>query len=429
VNHEAPNAGKTRRQTCSYGHRQLDFILPENLPVVTLDIPPDSHQEEVLLVYQALMTADIPLAHYTAKARTVAVVISDYSRPTGTQIYTPILINRLLELGIEREHITIVIALGLHRPATSLEIIDLIGAEMFASMRVENHDALHNLTYVDSIGFNATVLGADLIVLTGAVTFHPMAGYSGGYKSLLPGVAAKESILENHRLFFQDHVKHPSVRPGSIDHNPVLHHILEHCARITTPIFCLNVVLDQHKQIRFASAGSVLHAWSACCANVRDLNSVPTDRAYPWVLASAGGSPSDFSFYQCMKVLTHGASACSMGGNLIILAECANGWEIDPDLLAWFSLPLDEVATLLLADFRMDGLAVYMAMRIIHLHPVYFLSSLPPAQVLRTGMIPVADAASLQKLIDQQVQGTLAILPHGAQTLPLVENGAEPKDL
>jgi lactate racemase len=246
---------------------------------------------------------------------------------------------------------------------------------------------------------------------------------------LLPGVAAKESVLENHRMFFQDHAKHPAVHPGSTGQNPVQQHILESCARITTPIFCLNVVLDQHKQIRFAAAGSVMHAWSACCANVRDLNSVRTDHAYPWVLASAGGSPSDFSFYQCMKVLTHGASACSVDGNLIILAECANGWEIDPDLLAWFSLPLDEVATLLLADFRMDGLAVYMAMNIIRRHPVYFLSALPPAQVLRTGMIPVADAASLQELIDHKVHGTLAILPHGAQTLPGVENEAEPLGL
>ncbi len=429
MNHNAPTIDGTRWQTCSYGHRQLDFTIPTTTPMVTLDIPQDAPQDQNLLIAQALHTADLPLSHCTAKARTVALVISDYSRPTGTQIYTPILIKRLLELGIKREHITIVIALGLHRPATSTEIIDLIGADLYTSMRVENHDALHNLTYVDSIGFNATVLGVDLIVLTGAVTFHPMAGFSGGFKSLLPGVAAKESVLQNHRLFFQNHIKHPAVFPGSTECNPVLQDILGNCSQLSTPMFCLNVVLDQHKQIRFAAAGSVMHAWNACCANVRNFNSVRTDRTYPWVLASAGGSPSDFSFYQCMKVLTHGASACSKDGSLIVLAECANGWEIDPDLLAWFSLPLDEVAARLLADFRMDGLAVYMAMNIIRRHPVYFLSALPPEQVLRTGMVPVADVTGLQEIIDQKVQGTLAILPHGAQTLPMVENGAPALDL
>ena len=142
MNKNTGDIGETRLQTCSYGHRQLDFTLPATIPTITLDIPQESSRNQNLLIDQALYNADVPLARLTTKARTVALVISDYSRPTGTQVYTSILIKQLLELGIEREHITIVIALGLHRPATSAEIIDLIGAELFASIRVENHDQI-----------------------------------------------------------------------------------------------------------------------------------------------------------------------------------------------------------------------------------------------------------------------------------------------
>ena len=162
-----------------------------------------------------------------------------------------------------------------------------------------------------------------------------------------------------------------------------------------------------------------MHAWNKCCMNVREFNSVGIEHTYPFVLASSGGCPSDFSFYQSMKVLTHAAAACNEGGSMIILAECAHGWEIHPDLIPWFSMSLEQVAHLLDQDFRMDALAVYMAMRIIRNHTVYFFSNLPASEVRQTGMVAVSNEAMLDDLLKTVVRDELLILPHGAQSLPI----------
>lgn len=409
------------KQIFNYGTETITASFPEQIQSEILDSHVHTQLEnEEETVRNACNHADISLQEAVLRAKFIAIIVSDYSRPTGSQICTKIILEKLRQLGFPEERINIVIALGLHRPATQLEIDEITGGHYSPKITLENHNPDGNLIDVGNIQLNATVMAADLIILTGAVTYHPMAGFSGGYKSLLPGVAGRKSILENHRLFFLNGEKNPAIYPGSIQDNPVQNHIRSSCTKINRSIYCLNVVLGQDKYISFAAAGSVDYAWQACCRYVDSINSVHIDQKFPFVVASAGGFPSDFSFYQCMKVLTNSSIACEAKGQIVIIAQCAHGWEIDETLLKWFALSPPEVAQRLCKNFRMDGLAVYMAMRIIKTHTVYLYSSLPSEEVRKAGMIPLKDTKTLEELVKKNGNRSIVVMPHGAQTLPIV---------
>lgn len=402
-----------------YGNRTERVHLPGDGACELLDVEDSPCGEGKDLVLRAIAESQPELASYVNSKESVALVVSDYSRATGTEVTVPLLVDALIRNGVKTDRITIIVALGLHRPATIDEMRTLVTPDVFSRVRVVNHDPDNNLQRFEGSALSCHVLAADKIILTGSVTFHPMAGYSGGYKSLLPGVASREDIIRNHRKFFSGVMPHPGVGPGMVDDNPVLGDILARC-RPLHPVYCVNVVLDQNKQITFASAGLVEDAWGACCRHVRSCYSPVVREAYPLVIASAGGFPADYSFYQCMKVLSNASRACEAGGDLVILAECSHGWEIDRELFSMFSLSMEDAAAALLLDFRMDALAVYMARRVIRRHRVHFHSSLPPDEVAATGMIPIGH---LETTINDRCSGSgkLAVIPHGAKILPVLE--------
>ena len=375
------------------------------------------------LVLRAIAESRPGLDSHVKSGDSVALVVSDYSRATGTEVYVPLLVDAMMRNGVKADRITIIVALGLHRPATIDEMRTLVTPDVYSQVRVVNHDPDADLLAFKGTALSQHLLDADKIILTGSVTFHPMAGFSGGYKSILPGVASRGDIIRNHEKFFSGVMPHPGVGPGMVDDNPVLGDILVRC-RPLHPVYCLNVVLDQNKQITFASAGLVEDAWGACCRHVRSCYSLVVNEVYPLVIASAGGFPADYSFYQCMKVLSNASRACEAGGDLVILAECSHGWEIDRELFSMFSLTMEDAAAGLLQDFRMDALAVYMARRVIGRHRVHFHSSLPPDEVAATGMMPTGH---LETTINDRFsgRGKFAVIPHGAKILPVLEQRME----
>jgi nickel-dependent lactate racemase len=244
-----------------------------------------------------------------------------------------------------------------------------------------------------------------------------MAGFSGGRKSLLPGIASAEDIRINHRLYFKDKKHNPVCGPGIVKNNPVRDDINARTSGFTQ-LWALNVVIGESKEILFASCGEADEVWNECVRWVSERFSIGLDEQYDTVISSAGGYPSDFSFYQSMKVLTNSAKACREGGMLIILSECSNGWEIDEEMLELFSLPLVEIADRLIKDFRMDVLGMYMAMSIISRYDVWFYSSLPRAEVESAGMHYLDDISMIEEIT---ADGRTAVIKNGSSILPISE--------
>jgi lactate racemase len=367
----------------------------------------------------ALLHTSVPLADVIEPGCSVAIVVSDHTRPTGSDIYIPILLNELKKL--EAGTITLIIALGLHRPATAEEIQKICGGEIPAGVRVVNHDAEHALAVSGAAEFNQYAVNAERVIVTGAVTFHPMAGFSGGRKSLLPGIASSKDIYQNHRLYFNGNNVHTGTGPAKIDDNPVLQDIRERTKGFTH-LWALNVVLNEQNLIEFASCGNVETVWDDCRKFVSKHHSVEIAEKYDLVIASAGGYPSDCSFYQSMKVMTNSSRACKSGGTLIIISQCSHGWEIRDELFAYFSMTLDEISRNLQHSFTMDGLALYMALSIIRSHKVWFFSELPEHEVEAAGMHTlksIDDIAAIAENTGKFSSLRSAVMQNGSSVLPI----------
>lgn len=388
-------------------------------------------EDAVELVEKALQHAHPRLETFVRPGATVALVVSDITRPTGSSVYVPILLRELKKLKAGR--VTLIIASGLHRDATPTEIEHICGGPLPEDAVVINHSAETNLVAVGQARFNREATEADCVMVTGAVTFHPMAGFSGGRKSLLPGIASAEDIYRNHRLYFTGTQVHPGTGPARVTGNPVLDDIRKRTAGFTR-LWALNVVLNEHNAIEFAAGGDVDAVWQQCSRYTEQQHTAVIREPYDAAVASAGGYPSDISFYQSMKVLTNSSRACRPGGTLLIFSECGSGWEIRRELFRYFTMSLDEIARDLLQSFTMDGLALYMALKIIRSYTVWFCSELPAAGIAEAGMHPLAGPEHAAEIIAwerelQQGIGTVqrqppayrtAVIPNGSSVLPVI---------
>lgn len=426
-----------------YGDHEVEVELPDDRvdPIVagTKDEPDESRT-----VRKAIDASRPGLVEFLGESDSVLVVISDHTRNTGSRTYMPILLERIRKPG---RTVTILVALGLHRPSTEREIAQILGCDTGNDVIVLNHDPDGNLAPCGESMFCREAVIAGKVIITGSVAFHPMAGYSGGRKSLLPGIASRESILENHRLYFSGDAMHPGIGPASVLDNPIQSDIRNRTKGFDGRTWCLNVVQDEMKSIVFAAAGTVDDAWAACCGYLERTNAPELPGIYPVVVASAGGFPSDFSFYQSMKTLTNASRACVKGGSIFLLMECRNGWELDADILSWGHLDLARIARRIREDFTMSGLAMYMALSVIRAHRVFCLSSLPAREVAGLGMRHLASEKDIGGLVASELPdasspangrtnrartGTanrIALIPAAAAILPSSAGGRPAKEV
>ncbi|MBI9106678.1 MAG: nickel-dependent lactate racemase [Spirochaetales bacterium] len=401
--------------TLKYGRTEIELNLK---PSTAADFLERENNADGLpggrdIIMSALLNTRLRLKDFISVFDSVAIVVSDQTRPTGSDVFLPIIIEEIKAAG--GSDIVVILAQGLHRPARAEEIEKIFGGRVPDGVRVVNHDAENDLKQSGGAFFRSEAVDADKLIITGTVTFHPMAGFSGGRKSLLPGIASGDDIRRNHRLYFKDKEHNPACGPGLINNNPVRDDLTRR-TRGFENLWALNVVLGDSKEIIFASCGDADEVWQDCVRYVSSNFSIGIGGKYDTVISSAGGYPSDFSFYQSMKVLTNSARACREGGRLIILSECSNGWEIDAEMLKLFSFPLSEITDRLIENFRMDVLGMFMALSIIRKYDVWLYSSLPRAEVELAGMHYLDDKSMIEELI---LEGRTAIIKNGSSILPI----------
>ncbi len=404
------------KQYLRYGDGSAEVELPDG-HVDIISKPQKMHEGGESLILQALENASPSLQDFLGQGKSVVIVASDQTRDTGSAFYLPVILDLAKR---QARQVTIIIALGLHRPATDSEIQTILGCDPGRNVRIVNHDPDANLLDFGDTRFAASVVEADRIILTGSVTFHPMAGYSGGWKSLLPGVASRQATIENHKLYFSGDLTDPRVGSARVENNPVLEDIRKRTRVFADKTWCLNVVQDESKAIVHAAAGSVDKAWRSCTAYLDEYNSFNLGRRYPVVVASSGGYPSDFSFYQSMKTITNASQACTKGGSIYLIMECRNGWELDRNVLSLAELELPLIASKVRQDFSMSGLAVYMALSMMRDYKVYCLSALPDNEVRAFGMRPLSSVSDIGSFVAQEGADRIAVMPAAATLLPRI---------
>jgi len=288
---------------------------------------PVSVQDELEIVRAALrdpIDSESFVDFVSLAGHETLVVVNDAARPTPTARVLPL----LLELT-ESADLYFAVATGAHGPPTQEELFWIFGdlCQSVAS-RVFIHDC-HNMTEMRKIGvtsrgttvsFNQIVLDADRIVVLSSVEPHYFAGYTGGRKSLLPGLAAFQSIEQNHSLALL-----PNAKPLALKGNPVHEDMVEALALLgDKPIFSINLVLDRDQRIYAATAGDLSASFMAATKMADDIYVAPI-RERADVVVSTAHHPLDRDLYQLQKALEHGLLALKEGGVLILVSKCWGG--------------------------------------------------------------------------------------------------------
>ena len=268
-----------------------------------------------------------PLSELARGKKNAVIIISDHTRPVPSRHILPLMLAELRRHNAAIE-ITLLVATGFHRLTTEAELRAKVGDEIFEKEKIVVHDSsvssmLRPLGVLPSGGeliINKLALETELLVSEGFIEPHFFAGFSGGRKSVLPGIAARETVLANHCAEF---IAHPRARTGSIPGNPI-HEDMLFAARAAKLAFIVNVVIDKEKKIVKAFAGEVEAAHAAGCAFLKDLATVTVPES-DIVITGNGGYPLDQNLYQSVKGMTAGESAVRQGGVIIICASCSDG--------------------------------------------------------------------------------------------------------
>ncbi len=264
----------------------------------------------------------------------ICIVFSDITRSwQQTGRYLPLIVEELENGGISCEDITLLCALGTHRPHSEEEKRILAGS-LYGRCRFIDHDCddENNLVSIGTTGrgtpveINRAALDCDHLVLTGAIIFHLMAGYSGGRKSVVPGISSRKTIMANHSLSLhpeEGRGSHPDIGCDKLENNP-LHKDLEEAVDLLKPSFLVNIVPGTGEPGAVVS-GHYRKAHEAGCALLRKFFLIPIPEERELVIASAGGFPGDINFYQSVKSMINGTQALKTGGTLILAARCHEG--------------------------------------------------------------------------------------------------------
>ncbi|MBE7052261.1 MAG: nickel-dependent lactate racemase [Ruminococcaceae bacterium] len=257
----------------------------------------------------------------------IVIIASDHTRPVPSKVIMPAMLAEIRK-GNPDAHITILIATGCHRGTTKEELIGKFGEDIVKNENIYIHDCdekdkLATIGTLPSGGnceINTIALDADLLISEGFIEPHFFAGFSGGRKSVLPGIAGRSTVLANHCSEF---INHPNARTGILDDNPI-HEDMLWAAKTAKLKFIVNVVLNSEKEVIYAVAGDPERAHKKGTEFLSSLCGVDAIDA-DIVISTNGGYPLDQNIYQAVKGMTAAEATVKKDGVIIMLASSADG--------------------------------------------------------------------------------------------------------
>lgn len=359
----------------------------------------------------------------------VAIVVNDITRPTPTGV----IISWLQELlaPVPDPRIKIVIATGSHRSNTGDELRAMLGNDIVSHFTIINHDAFDDTTLHYSGGtttgapvyLNRDYCEADIRIVTGFIEPHFFAGFSGGPKSIMPGIAGIESIMHFHNA---TRIDHPKSTWGVLEHNPVQDMAVE-VAMMMKPHLSVNVSLNSRKEITGIFAGDVIASHRQGAEFVSKHAMLPCSSNYDLVITTNSGYPLDQNLYQSVKGMSAASRVVREGGTILCVAECRDGIPAHGEfgqMLIEQSSPAKILSTIRQDGFaRYDQWQVQALCKILEHANVHLYSSLAPSTVKNAHLHPCND---VQECIDTIMSAhgddcRIAILPEGPMVIPFTE--------
>ncbi len=411
-----------------YGKEKLKYAFDEKelAGVLTSSIEEYKPEfDEVTLVKKALEEpiGSAKLSELAKGKDNVVIIASDHTRPVPSKIIMPLMLEEIRK-GNPEAKITILIATGCHRGTTKEELISKFGEEIVENEHIYIHDCderekLTNIGVLPSGGVcevNSIAAEADLLVAEGFIEPHFFAGFSGGRKSVLPGIAGRTTVLANHCSEF---VNHPNARTGILENNPI-HEDMLWAAKKAKLQFIVNVVLNSEKKVIYAVAGDLEEAHkrgtdflSAQCG----AKAVYSDIA----ISTNGGYPLDQNVYQAPKGMTAAEATVKQGGVIIMLASSTDGTggdhfyhqladEADINKIMDMFLQRDRNATI------PDQWQAQVMIRVLMRATVIYISEMEDAMIEKMHMIPahsIDEAIKKAKELLGKTDVTITAIPDG----------------
>lgn len=374
-----------------------------------------------------------PLQDLLRPSDTVGIVINDITRPTPYRIILPILLRQLR--SVPDEKILLLNATGTHRPNTNEELRRMLGDEVLSRYRIVQNDACDRSSHAlvgttaggNDIWLHKEYLGCDVRILTGFIEPHFFAGFSGGGKAVMPGLALLETVLRNHGA---GNIDHPKATWGVTYGNPIWQEIQE-AATLAPPSFLLNVTLNRGKEITGVFAGDFHKAHQQGCDYVKSSAMASVERPYDIVITSNSGYPLDLNLYQSVKGMSAAAQVVRDGGAIVAVADC---WDGIPDhgrygrLLRQARSPESLLKTVRKRGFAMNDMwQAQVHALICQKADVYFHSSnLSDRQIEQAFLKPCSKVEqTIEKLLEKYgPDASICVLPEGPQTIPYVSKDA-----
>ncbi len=415
-----------------YGDTSFPVDLPPARLLSVIRASAHTPRHEPAEIVSAALEECGPLLDGFKRGERVVIVTSDITRYTGSEIYLPLLVKRLTTAGVREADIEIVIALGIHRRQTESEHKKILGG-LYGRIRVTDHDCddAGKLVYLGrtsngiEVAINRSVAEADRVILTGTIGYHYFAGFGGGRKSILPGVASRKSCMASHFAVLNPEPgtgRNPRATTGSLDGNPVHGAMVEACAMVA-PAFILNTVLSPDKRIVAAFAGDWQEAHIAGCRFYAERFAAPIRERADLVVVSCGGFPKDINFIQAHKSMEYGSQALKEGGVMILLAQCRDGYG-HATFFNWFRFrELSTLEAQLRQHYEINGQTAYATLQKAQRFRVILVSDFPPEEVVAMGMTPAAslDAAMAEALALLPEDYTAYVIPEGGSVLPVAK--------
>jgi nickel-dependent lactate racemase len=422
---------KHTRVEIHFGHTTLEADVPNLLSVIVPnDVPgaPDARAEIRRAIADPIGS---PRLREIAKAkRDAAIVINDITRPCPTQVMVEGLLEELEAAGMDSRKVTLVVATGNHRPATPQEIVEILGKDLAASLRVINHVCTddESQVYIGTtdggvpVWVNKAVAHADLRIVTGLITPHHAAGFSGGRKSILPGVTGLQTLKVHHSLPIRPY----EAAMGWYRGNPFHEESLK-AARMLGVDFMVNTVDNAERQVVQCVAGDVDAAHQVGVETCRKIWEVPLPQKADVVITSPGGYPRDIDMHQSQKAISPAELAAKEGGVIILAAECSDGVSKFGRYLLEAQSPQDVIDM-----FKRDGYdreapsKAFMWARALVKHPIIVVARGVADETLeKMFMIPAKDInTAIEKAREIRGQdATFLTIPYASDIIPISAGG------
>jgi nickel-dependent lactate racemase len=410
-----------------YGKGSLSFAFEENRFQVRAE---NKHIEKPLTDIEIGAALDTPIQSPPPEdlfcaGDSVLIVVSDATRATASAQILNLLVRRLIQIGVSPSDIAIIFATGIHRPVTPEEKIELLTPFIAQRVRTIDHAAYDSSQMVSlgttdrgtPIEVNRALKDFSHVIITGGIGFHYFAGFTGGRKSICPGLASVRTIEATHKLAldFETGGRRAGVGTGLLDGNAV-HEECERIAALIDPRFSVNSVVDERGRAIRIHAGHWRAAHRDGCLEYLANHSSEIEQKREVVIVSCGGSPYDINLIQAHKALDMAAHACTDGGTIILLAECRDGLG-QPTFLKWFEENNSRGLEARLRDhYEVNGQTAWSLLTKAERYRILLISELAPEDVKKMRLIPTRSLSDALAQVGGSAQGY--ILPRGAGLLP-----------